>query len=178
MGIEVSSGVGANGFRYAELTQTDCIEHMHAEANRFLKDNYKVSCPISKEKDKSLTSAILGGTVLKPPLAEYTKNLDHGYRTVVGMLLWVQRNTKVDISTSMAYVCRVMSCPSDITFECMLQVVQWVYHERHTRLKYISIFKFTLQSCNRFEDHKVVPPIGWVLLSFEIFIQLGLNQVA
>ena len=75
---------------------------------------------------------------LKPPIEEYTKNLDKGYRTIVGMLLWIQRNTKVDISTSMAYLCRVMATPSDLAFECMLQVVQWVYQERFTGLRFSS----------------------------------------
>ena len=79
-----------------------------------------VSCPISKDKAKTLITKNPDGTVLKPPVAEHTKNLDNGYHTVIGMLLWVQRNTKIDISTSMAYLCRVMASPSDIAFECML----------------------------------------------------------
>ena len=91
-----------------------------------MKDGYKVSCPIAKDTAKPLISVNANGTVLKPPVAEYTKNLDNGYRNVIGMLLWVQRNTKVDISTSMAYLCRVMSCPSGIAFDCMLQTVQLV----------------------------------------------------
>ena len=99
----------------------------HAEVNKFMKPNYKVSCPISKDKAKTLIFKNEDGTVLKPPIEEYTKNLDKGYRTVVGMLPWIQRNTKTDISTSMAYMCRVTASPSDIAFECMLQVVQWVY---------------------------------------------------
>jgi hypothetical protein len=74
--------------------------------------------------------------VLKPHVAKYTKNLDNGYRTVIRMLLWVQRNTKIEISTSVAYLCRVMATPSDIAFECMLQTVQWVYQNRGARLKF------------------------------------------
>ena len=99
LGVEVSAGVDENGVRYVELTQTDYIERMYAEVSRFMKDGYKVSCPIAKDKAKSLISVNSNGTVLKPPVAEYTKNLDNGYRNVIGMLLWVQRNTKVDIST-------------------------------------------------------------------------------
>ena len=90
-------------------------------------ENYTVTCPISKVKAKTLITQNPDGIVIKPPVAEYTKNLDNGYRTVIGMVLWVQRNTKIDISTSMAYLCRVMASPSDIAFDCMLQVVQWVY---------------------------------------------------
>ena len=33
-------------------------------------------------------------------------------------------------------------------------------------------------SCNRFEDHPIVPPLGRVLHSFEMFIHLGSNQDA
>jgi hypothetical protein len=124
LGVEVSADVDANGVRYVELTQSDYIERMYGEVSRFLKDGYKVTCPIAKDKAKSLISVNADGTVLKPPIQEYTKNLDNGYRTIIEMLLWVLRNTKVDISTSMAYLCRVMSCPSDIAFECMLQTVQ------------------------------------------------------
>jgi hypothetical protein len=45
--MEIGSGVDPNGIRYVELTQTDDIEWMHSEVNRFMKDNYIVKCPIS-----------------------------------------------------------------------------------------------------------------------------------
>ena len=138
LGVEIKSGTDANGIRFTELTQTNYIEMTHAECNRFMKPNYHVNCPIAKEKAKTLIHRNDDGTILKPPIEEYTKNLDKGYRTVVGMLLWIQRNTKVGISTSMAYLCRVMATPSDLAFECMLQVVQWVYQERLTGLRFSS----------------------------------------
>ena len=80
--------------------------------------------------------------------------------------------------------------------ECQARVNVNATHGTKTRVAYVSlhlmgssrsiypagitigISSTRVQSCNRYEDHKVVPPIGWVLLSFEIFIQLGLNQVA
>jgi hypothetical protein len=114
---------------------------MHSEVNRFMKDKYTVKSPISKDRAKTLVTKNLDGTVMKPPVAKYTKNLDNGYRSVIGMLLWVQRNTKIDISTSLgclAYLCRAMASPSDIAFECLLQTVQWVYQECHTELKFTS----------------------------------------
>jgi hypothetical protein len=126
LGVEIHSGVDPNGIRYVELTRTDYIERMHSDVNCFMKDNYIAKYPISKDKAKTLI----------------TKNLDNGYRTVIGMLLWVQRNTKIDISTSMAYLCRVMASPSDIAFECILQTVQWVYQNRTTRLKFSSDSSF------------------------------------
>ena len=91
LGVEVSACVDANGVRYVELTQTDYIERMYAEVSRFLKDGYKVTSPIAKDKAKSLISVNADGTVLKPPVHVYTKNLDNGYRTIIGMLMWVQR---------------------------------------------------------------------------------------
>jgi hypothetical protein len=35
-----------------------------------------------------------------------------------------------------------MASPSDITFECMLQTVQWVYQNRTTGLKFTSNSSF------------------------------------
>ena len=109
LGVEIKSGADANEDNFTELTQTDYIEMTHAECNRSMKPNYKITCPISKGKAKTLIFRNEDGTVLKPPIEEYTRNLEKGYRTVVGMLLWIQRNTKVDISTSTAYLCRVMA---------------------------------------------------------------------
>jgi hypothetical protein len=43
---------------------------MYAEVSRFLKDDYKVTCPISKDKAKSMISVNPDGTVLKPPVEE------------------------------------------------------------------------------------------------------------
>jgi hypothetical protein len=136
LGVEVSAGIDTNGIRYVELTQTDYIERMYAEVSRFFKEGYKDTCPIPKDKTKSLVSAKPDGTILKPPVEEYAKNLDEGYRTIIGMLLWVlvQRNTNVDISTIIVWRIFVALC--DIAFECMMQVVQWVYQERFARLKF------------------------------------------
>jgi hypothetical protein len=38
-GVEIHSGVDPNGIWYVELTQTDYIERMHSEVDRFMKDN-------------------------------------------------------------------------------------------------------------------------------------------
>jgi hypothetical protein len=38
-----------SGHMYVELTQTDYIERMHSEVNRFMKDKYTVKSPITKE---------------------------------------------------------------------------------------------------------------------------------
>jgi hypothetical protein len=38
LGVEIAPSVDSNGVRYVELTQTDYIERMHPEANRFMKD--------------------------------------------------------------------------------------------------------------------------------------------
>ena len=46
-------------------------------------------------------------------MAEIRRNLDFGYRTGIGML-WLQRNTKIDASTGIAFPSRNMAVPSDI----------------------------------------------------------------
>ena len=65
---------------------------------------------------------------------------------------------------------RLISFGLSITL-CVYTVMQWLCFE------FLSLsLNLLCPSCNRFEDHPVVPPIGRVLMSFEIFIHLGLNM--
>ena len=44
------------------------------------------------------------GTCNRPPPDEIRRNLELGYCTGIGMLLWLQRNTKIDASTGIAFL--------------------------------------------------------------------------
>jgi len=78
------------------------------------------------------------GSCNKPSAEEAARNHARQYRTAVGMLYWVNRNTMVELSTRLNYLSRVMAHPSDQAFECALHMIQWCFQERERGLIYRS----------------------------------------
>ena len=107
-----------------------CQAQNSVSFNEFMPDNYKVTTPFPADKDSKLSLLNKDGTCNKPSPAEAARNHQRGYRTGVGMLYWLSRNTMIALSTGLNYLSRVMAHPSDQAFECMLHMIQWCYQER------------------------------------------------
>ena len=147
LGVEIKSGVDANGIRWTELTQTAYIEDMYAMASQYMPENFKVTSPFPTDNELKLSMRDKDGVSIRPDQEEIARNHAKQFRTFVGMLLWVSRNTKMGVSTGLSYLTRVMSCPGDKAFKCLLHLIQYTYQERHSGLM--------------FRSDKEIAPVCW-----------------
>ena len=107
-------------------------------ASEYMPPNYKVSSPYPIDSEYKLSLRNKDGTCNKPPADEVARTHAKQFRTFVGMLLWICRNTKIALCTGLSFLTRVMSCPGDKAFYCLLHMIQYVYQERDTGLKFRS----------------------------------------
>ena len=147
LGVKVDSGVDENGVRWTELTQTDYIKDLYSMASEYMPPNYKVSSPYPTDSEYKLSLRNKDGTCNKPPADEVARTHAKQFRTFVGMLLWICRNTKIALCTGLSFLTRVMSCPGDKAFYCLLHMIQYVYQERDTGLM--------------FRSDRSVTPVSW-----------------
>ena len=69
---------------------------------------------------------------------ESNRNLNRFYRTGIGRLYWMFRNTKIMLGTGLSLLSRVLHAPSDTAFECMLHAIRWAYQDREKGIKFSS----------------------------------------
>eukprot|EP01052_Picozoa_sp_SAG31_P041293 SAG31_NODE_6221_length_2113_cov_13.879841_1_plen_588_part_10 len=145
LGIRIDCETDSNGVYHCTLTQSAYIAETYSMFEEFMPKNYKVCCPFPKDQ------------VGKPPVpvvltAAYTpeeakRNLDRFYRTGIGRLYWIYRNTKAILGTGLALLSRVLHAPSDVAFSCMLHAICWAYQDRDKGI--------------RFSSNKSPVPISW-----------------
>jgi hypothetical protein len=120
---------------------------MYAAFQHHMPKNFKVTKPFPTDSELKLSLCNKDGTCNRPPPEEIRRNLELGYRTGIGMLLWLQRNTKIDASTGIAFLSRNMAAPSDKAFYCMLHLMQWLFQTKDKGL--------------RFHANKDIKPLCW-----------------
>jgi len=138
LGVKITHGTDENGVRYISHTQTAYTVEMYETFKEYMPTGYKVTTPFPADTDARISLLNKDGTCNRPDAAEAARNHDRGYRTGVGMLYWLNRNTMIALSTGLNYLSRVMQYPSDHAFDCMLHMVQWCYQERDNGIVYRS----------------------------------------
>ena len=70
------------------------------------------------------------------PEEESKRVLDRGYMRLVGMLLWVSRNIAPDCAYGTSMLCKLMSCPSEKSWDAGMHMLTWLYQNKHKGIKF------------------------------------------
>ena len=110
-----------------ECTMVAFIEGMY--------ESFKEYMPIKKPNgpvpDKLFLSK--GDTLAE---GEAKRVLDRGYMCAVGMLLWPVRHCYPIGKAGVSMLCRVMATPSEKAWEAAMQMIAYLYHNRHEGIKF------------------------------------------
>ena len=78
------------------------------------------------------------GTIRDPAGDEANRNHAKGYRSLVGVLLWIGRNCKLHCATGLHHLSKVMSAPTDDAFDCAIWMLQYCYETKQHGIRYKS----------------------------------------
>ena len=70
------------------------------------------------------------------PPEEIKRNLEKGYMSLVGSLLWAVRHVYPMGLHGCSQLCSLMSCPTDKAFKAGLHLLSYMYHHRHDGIQF------------------------------------------
>eukprot|EP01050_Picozoa_sp_SAG11_P008273 SAG11_NODE_720_length_7550_cov_12.284257_9_plen_135_part_01 len=110
LGIDQKEWTDDDGTRYLEINMERSIDDASAEYKHLFRKN-PVEIPFPERKFLSLCNE--DGTIRDPTGDEANRNHAKGYRSLVGILLWIGRNCKLHCATGLHHLSKVMSAPTD-----------------------------------------------------------------
>ena len=123
LGVRRQYGTTPSGVRKGTFTQEVFIVDMYERFRQYITSAKTATTPFPV--DKYMNKALGGQTP-----EEIKRNLDKGYQSLVGGLLWAARHSKPESQLGVNMLCSVMACPSDLAFEYGLHALKWMYQTR------------------------------------------------
>jgi hypothetical protein len=135
LGIDQKEWTDDDGTRFLEINMERFIDDASAEYKHLFRKK-PVEIPFPERKFFSLCNE--DGTIRDPAGDEANRNHARGYRSLVGVLLWIGRNCKLHCATGLHHLSKVMSAPTDDAFDCAIWMLQYCYETKQHGIRYKS----------------------------------------
>jgi hypothetical protein len=123
-----------DGVTYHELTQKGCVTDLFEEFKDVVPK--KAAAPMP---DGTFLSLYDTTGERKPVDDKEVKQVKaDGYQHIVGVLLWLTRNTYPEISQGVSQLSKVMSAPDTEALNCALHMIRYVYTHRERGIQFRS----------------------------------------
>lgn len=155
------------GVTTVRLTQPGFIEDLHKQYVAHIPKRVPTT-PFPEKEFLSLSDS--DGNRIEPPADEMREVFALGYQSVVGALLWAQRNTAPQIAFGVNMMQRVMSKPTMAAWKAAMHTLAYLYSVRHQGIVFSSDGNSDLRvfydSSNRGDETDQKAQYGFICMLF------------
>jgi hypothetical protein len=112
--------------QFLELTMAGFVEHLH--------EKFKEHCGNRTRNVPMREHTMLTRLDCNPEEAE--RVLARGLRELAGGILWLWRMCMAQLGPAINQVCKMMSAPTEATWDAAIQILEYAYQHRHEGIRY------------------------------------------